>query len=133
MKRLLLSALVILILAGVAWSEPAAIGSCPGVIAGTVAASGTVASYEATLNKNEGYFSVQPVFTGGVMKIDYQVSNNGTTWSPAVQIVASATSGTVYPYPAAGVNIFAKYQRIVVTETGTSTPLTITGVYRCIQ
>ena len=82
----------------------------------------------------EGYFSIQPTFTGtGTLQILYQVSNDGTTWSPAVQIVASATSGTVYPYPAAGVNIFAGYQRLVFKETGTANPVVITGAWRCSQ
>ena len=82
----------------------------------------------------EGYFSVQPIFTGtGTLQMLYQVSNDGVTWSPAVEIVASATSGTVYPYPAAGVNIFAGYQRLVLTETGGVNPVVVTGVHRCSQ
>lgn len=132
MKRLILITLSLLFMSGLAMAEPASI-SCKNVVAGEIPISGTVTSYPLTLSRDEGYFSVQAVFTGGVMKIDYQVSNDGATWSPAVQIVASATTGTVYPYPAAGVNIFAKYQRLVITETGASTALTTTGVYQCSQ
>jgi hypothetical protein len=111
--------------------------SCGSVTDGVIAAGGTANG--TTLQTRDidgytGYFSIQPVFTGtGVLKIDYQVSNDGTTWSPAVQIIASATSGTVYPYPAAGVNIFSGYQRLVFTETGSANPVTITGAYRCEQ
>ena len=102
------------------------------IYSGTILASGSVS---VPVSKgSEGFFSIQPIFTGsGTLKIEYQVSNDGETWSPAVQIIASATSGTVYPYPEDGVNIFAGYQRIVFTETGTSNSVVITGVKRCAQ
>ena len=105
---------------------------CTNIYSGTIAASGSVS---VSVSKgSEGFFSVQPVFTGtGTLKIDYQLSNNGATWSPAVQIVASAVSGTHYPYPSAGTNIFAGYQRIILTETGGANSVVISGVYRCAQ
>jgi len=105
---------------------------CTDIYSGTISASGSV---NVPVSKgSEGFFSIQPVFTGtGTLKIDYQLSNNGSTWSPAVQIVASAVSGTHYPYPAAGTNIFAGYQRIVLTETGGANSVAISGVYRCAQ
>ena len=98
----------------------------------TIPASGTLT---ADVSKgSEGFFSIQPVFTGtGVLQIQYQTSNNGTDWSPAVSIIASATSKTVYPYPEAGVNIFAGYQRIVLTETGAANAVVLEGLYRCEQ
>ena len=105
---------------------------CTNIYSGTIAASGSVS---VSVSKgSEGFFSVQPVFTGtGTLKIDYQLSNDGATWSPAVQIVAAAVSGTHYPYPSAGTNIFAGYQRIVFTETGGANSVVISGVYRCAQ
>lgn len=110
---------------------------CKSIYSGTLAASAT--DYGETLETQrksgyEGYFSIQPVFTGtGVLQISYQISNDGATWSPAVQIVASATSGTHYPYPADGVNIFSGWQRLVFTETGTSNEVVIVGAHRCAQ
>lgn len=129
-------AVAIMLTATLVCAEPAEI-RCDNIYSATIAASGSANTNTLTLVRKsgfDGYFSVQPTFTGtGVLKIDYQVSNNGTTWSPAVQIVASATSGTVYPYPASGVNIFSGYQRLVLTETGTANQVVVTGLYRCSQ
>ena len=108
--------------------------SCSKVYAGTIAASGSAETNRLELQRNDGFFSVQAIGTfTGTLQIQYAISNDGTTWSPAVEIVASATSGTVYPYPATGVNIFGKYQKLIFNETGTSDQVVITGVYRCVQ
>lgn len=133
MKQTLLTILLLILMVGFAYSEASPI-HCPSVYAGTIAASGSAETEKVVLNKNEGFFSVQPIGTfTGTLQIQYAVSNNGTTWSPAVEIVASATSGTVYPYPATGVNIFSKYQKLIFNETGTSNQVIITGVFRCAQ
>ena len=111
---------------------------CPNIYSGAIAASGSVNGVPdlnfTTRAGYEGYFSIQPIFTGdGTLKIEYQVSNDGSTWSPAVTIIADAVSGTHYPYPGSGTNVFAGYQRIVLTETSTTDTLSVTGVYRCTQ
>lgn len=107
-------------------------------LVGTIAASGTaIEAPVLELVRKEGYegfFSVQVIKSGsGVLKIDYQVSNDNVNWSPSVQIVAAAVSGTVYPYPAAGVNIFSGYQRLVLTETGGANEVVVTKVNKCVQ
>lgn len=136
MKKLILTILTLFLMFGVVWAEPAEI-KCPSVYEGTIAASATDDSDVVELIRQtgyEGFFSVQPVGTfTGTLKIDYRLSNDGITWSPAVEIVADATSGTVYPYPATGVNVFAGFQKLVLTETGTSDEVIITGLFRCIQ
>ena len=133
MKKTILTILILFMLAGFAFAEAGPI-YCPNVYSTTVLANTTVYTNRTELNKNDGYFSVQAIFTGtGVLKIDYQVSNDGTNWSTAVEIIASAVSGVVYPYPASGVNIFAKYQRLKLTETGTANPVVLTGLFRCAQ
>jgi hypothetical protein len=137
MKKWILSSIAVLAMLSMGYlasAEPARV-SCSNAYAGTIAASGSAESFRSTLTRNEGYFSVQPVGTfTGTLQIQYQVSNdNGTTWSPAVEIVADATSGTVYPFPAAGVNIFAGAIKLVFNETGTSDQVVITGAHLCIQ
>jgi hypothetical protein len=134
MKRTILTILALFLLSGWAMAEPARI-SCTKVYAGTIAASGSAETAALELQRNEGFFSVQAIGTfTGTLQIQYALSNDGgTTWSPAVEIVASATSGTIYPYPAAGVNIFAKHQKLIFNETGTSDQVIITGVHRCVQ
>lgn len=83
---------------------------------------------------SEGFFVVQPTFTGtGTLKIEYQTSTLGNNWTPAVQITASATSATMYPYPASGTNIFAGKQRLIFTETGGANSITFTEIGRCAQ
>jgi len=132
--KTILTILALFILSGVVMAEPARI-HCPGTSgAQTIAASGTATHYPITLDRNEGFFSVQAIGTfTGTLQIAYQVSNDGVTFSPAVSIVASATNGTVYPFPAASVNIFGKYIRIVLTETGTSDQIILTGLFLCLQ
>jgi len=135
MKKLIV--LLVLLCAVTVSAEPAEI-KCTNIFTGTIAASGVDTEYPPLEIQRksgfEGFFSVQVVKSGtGVLKIEYQLSNDGKTWSPAVQIVAAAVSGTIYPYPATGVNIFAGYQRLVLTETGTANEVFVTGVYRCVQ
>jgi len=134
MKRTILTILALFLVSGVALAEPARI-SCPGTIgAQTIGASGSATHQRIELSRNEGFFSVQAVGTfTGTLQLAYQVSNNGETFSPAVEIVANATSGTVYPFPAAGVNIFTKYIRLVATETGTTDQIVLTGFHLCLQ
>jgi len=140
MKKIYLVVAVALILtASFVYAEPAEIRKDNITsLVGTIAAGATdTESPGLTIIRKsgyEGYFSIQPLFTGtGTLKISYQVSNDGSTWSPAVQVVASATSGTVYPYPASGVSIFAGYQRLVFAETGSANQVVITGAWRCSQ
>lgn len=133
---------MVLIIPAVCFSEPAEI-KCPsikksdGTAIGTIAADGTATTETLTLIRKsgfEGYFSVQPIFTGtGTLKIQYQRSANNVNWSPAVDITTSATSGTFYDFPAAGVSIFGGYIRLVLTETGAANSVTITNLYRCSQ
>lgn len=142
MKKILITLTTLILMSTAVHSEPAEMrcpkDGVPNLTGKTIAASGTL--YESPvlelIRKSgfEGFFSIQPVFTGsGTLKIDYQVSNNGTTWSPAVEIIASAVSGTVYSYPASGTSIFAGYQRLKLTETGGANSVTITKVVRCQQ
>jgi hypothetical protein len=109
---------------------------CTNAYSGTIVKDTTVYSDILKTQRREGmdgFFSIQPVFTGtGVLSISYQVSNDGTVWSPAVAIIATAVSGTVYPYPD-GVNIFSAFQRLVLTETGTANPVVVTRITRCYQ
>lgn len=140
MKKIyLLVAVALMLSANFVYAEPAEI-RCDSIssLVGTLAA-GTTDTESPVLQLVRktgyaGYFSVQAVFTGtGVLKISYQVSNDNVNWSTAVQIVAAAVTKVVYPYPAAGVNIFAGYQRLVFEETGSANPVVITVVTRCTQ
>jgi hypothetical protein len=135
-KKLFSIILIAVLWCGVSFAGQLEI-KCGSVASGEILASGSTNGTTLQLRNINGYtgfFSIQPVFTGsGVLKIEYQLSNDGDTWGPAVQIVASATSGTVYPYPESGVNIFSGYQRLIFTETGASNPITLTGAYRCVQ
>lgn len=129
MKRGLLVVFFILILCTISFAR---MPKTSNVFSGTVAAGETI-----NLNVSageEGFFSVQPIFTGsGTLRLQYQTSNDNTNWSTAASIIDSASSGTVYPYPATGVNIFARYQRLVISETGSANPVVITGLWRCVQ
>lgn len=133
MKHLII-ALILLVMTTLTWAEPAPLVCTSPIGAQTLAASSTTTHYMITLDRNEGYFSVQPVFTGtGVLKLQYQISNDGANWSTAVDIIASATTAVVYPFPAAGVSIFGKHLRIVAVETGGAATVVLTGLVLCIQ
>lgn len=146
MKKLLISLIVCLLFSSIAIAEPAEV-LCDKFYpedgaSGLIALDTSVNTKVLTLVRKsgyEGFFSIQPIFTGsGVLKIDYQTSNDIRTgaskvWNTAVEIIATAVSGTIYAYPVSGVNIFAGYQRFVLTETGAANSVTVTSLNLCRQ
>lgn len=131
MRKLLISLIVLCCFYGNGVAGESIV--CGSLWSGTLAASG-VHTVTGVSQGSDGFFSIQPIFTGsGTLKIQYQVSNDGQTWSPVVDIINGATSGTVYPYPASGVNIFAGFQRIILTETTTTDTVIFSKVQRCAQ
>ena len=138
MKKIyLLMAVALMLTASFVYAEPAEI-RCDPFYTGTILASGTANTEQVDLVRKtgyEGYFSIQPIISGtGVFEIDYQINNGGGWFSVnAVEIVSPVVNGTIYRFPAAGVNMFGGYMRFVLTETGTTNPITITSLNLCRQ
>lgn len=135
MKRLLLITLALIMMSGFVYGEAGPI-SCPNTINPQTIAAGATATQETSieLRRNEGFFSIQPIFTGsGAVTFQYQTSNDNSNWSPAVDIIAGATSATRYPFPATGVNMFTRYIRLVAVETSTTDTIILTSVNLCLQ
>ena len=85
---------------------------------------------------SEGFFGTQFTFvaTGaGSFKVEYQCSMLGNYWDAVTNIVSPAVSQACYRYPASGTNIFAGFQRIVITETSGTGSITFTEAGRCAQ
>jgi hypothetical protein len=135
MKRTILTILAVITMSGFVYGESGPI-SCPNTIVPQTISAGATATQDTSieLRRNEGFFSIQPVFTGsGAVTFQYQTSNNDSNWSPAVDIIAGATSGTRYPFPATGVNMFTRYIRLVAVETSTTDTIILTSVNLCLQ
>jgi len=101
----------------------------------TIAASST-GFYDITLGdyRPEGFASLQVEISGsGTLKIEQTTSNDGLTFnepSGASDIVTALTTGSaIYPFDLS----FAKYLRILLTETGGADSVTITKATLAIQ
>jgi len=108
------------------------------VSAQTIAAAGVYTSAAIDLNQMKpcGYFGLQYTITGtGTVKIQYLLSNDGTTYvvpDAASDIGTSLTASSGAGSDGKGYLSFspecARYMKIRVTETGASTGVVFTGV-----
>jgi hypothetical protein len=131
MKRIALSLLLVLLLAGTTFAAGNNIAIFKVFTAKSVVASATVKSKAIPLSdafKPNGYFSLQVTATGtGTGKITYELSNDGVTFvtpDSATDIVTAQTAASDFYSFAPEL---AKWMKIVVEETVGANTIVITA------
>lgn len=89
----------------------------------TITAGSYAVSRAYNVSRLNGLFALQCTVTGsGTLKLEYQLSNDQTTWGTATAIQAGLTAGN---YQISATTAFANYLRVVATETGAVSSATI--------
>ena len=134
MKKLLFILILALALAPGIANAAATTGVVTLLNAQAISASGTYTSSTVNLTNAEGLISLQIELTGpGRASIVYQTSNDGTTFAEPEGVTAvvsgfTATSGgSANGKAMEQISVeFAKYMRVLVTETGGAEAIAVT-------
>ena len=132
-KALLTLILLALVLPGAA-SAAATTGVVTLLNAQAISAAGTYTSSTVNLTNAEGLVSLQITLTGdGTASIVYQTSNDGTTFAEPEGVTAVVSGFTKTSGGSSNGNAmeqisveFAKYVRLLVTETGGAEAIAVT-------